>query len=220
MRNSNTHPIRADFLRSKESPRLERLGMTFAPGKKQADAFTGVWDRDLRTDLHRLSHEYGVDTLISLLEDQEIADLQMVNFVEECNRAKIDLVRFPIRDVSVPDSIEAFLQMIRIAVDVLKHGETVVAHCKGGLGRAGTTAACIAVAATDAEISAAEAIGLVRKARPGAIETKAQELFVAEFENEWRELIAERGRKIRSEADIRANHVDQFSQSENSSLDW
>jgi tetratricopeptide (TPR) repeat protein/protein-tyrosine phosphatase len=190
---SQTDPIRVDFISDTRFPVLNRLGLTFAPGKKRAAAFTVAWDRDLPTDLHRLFNEYEVGTLISLLEDQEIADLQMVNFADECDRAKIDLVRFPIRDVSIPGSMEAFLQMVTNAVDLLKHGETVVAHCKGGLGRAGTVAACIAVAATDAKISAAEAIELVREARPGAIETDAQVSFIAEFEKEWRELIASRG---------------------------
>src|SRR5690606_31631396 len=54
-------------------------------------------------------------------------------------------------------------------------------------------AACIAIAATDAEISASEAIELVRQARPGAIETQTRENFIAEFENEWREMMNNRG---------------------------
>ena len=36
--NSETHPIRADFVRSDKFPILNRLGMTFAPGKKQKGA--------------------------------------------------------------------------------------------------------------------------------------------------------------------------------------
>jgi ADP-ribosylglycohydrolase/tetratricopeptide (TPR) repeat protein/protein-tyrosine phosphatase len=193
IKSSQSHPIRVDFIKSEQFPILNRLGMTFAPGKKQSDGLTGAWDRDLRTDLERLFNEFGTGTLISLVEDDELEELKITNLEEECDRAMINLVRFPIRDVSVPDSMEDFVLMIAVAVDSLKQGETVVTHCKGGLGRAGTTAACIAVAATDAEISASDAIKLVRQARPGTVETEAQEQFVAEFEKEWRDIVANRG---------------------------
>ena len=190
---SETHPIRVDFIRNEEFPILNRLGMTFAPGKKQSDAFTGVWDRNLRTDTERLFNEFSTGTLISLLEDGELEELSITNLAEECDRAMINVVRFPIRDVSVPESMDDFVLMIASAVDSLKHGETVVTHCKGGLGRAGLTAACLALASTDVEISASRAIDLVRRARPGTVETDAQEHFVHEFENLWREIAASRG---------------------------
>lgn len=185
IRTSETHRIRVDFIRTGSFQVLNRLGMTFAPGKKQTDALTGAWDRDLRMDLERLTNAYRVRRLISLLEDEEFEALQIRDFAAECARAMIEVVRFPIRDVSVPDSMEDFVEMVAGAVDSLKDGETVVTHCKGGLGRAGLTAACIVVAATDAEISAGEAIELVREARSGAIETETQEQFVGEFESQW-----------------------------------
>lgn len=181
-KSSQSHPIRVDFIRHEEFPMLNRLGMTLAPGKKQPDALTGRWDRDLRTDLERLLNEFGTGTLVSLLEDEELEELQITNLAEECERIMMNLSRFPIRDVSVPERIGDFVHLVAGAVDSLKHGHTVMTHCKGGLGRAGLTAACIAVAATDAKISASEAIELVREAHPGAIETEAQEEFVARFE--------------------------------------
>ncbi len=190
---SETDPIRVDFIRSKEFPILNRLGMTFAPGKKQRDALTGVWDRELRTDIARLASEFGTGTLISLLEDHELETLRIPDLALECDLARINLVRFPVRDVSVPESMEDFVLMVAEAVDALKFGETVVTHCKGGLGRAGLTAACIAIGATDAEISAIEAIKLVRQTRKGTVETLAQEEFVLEFESLWREIVASRG---------------------------
>jgi protein-tyrosine phosphatase len=54
----------------------------------------------------------------------------------------------------------------------------VVVHCWGGLGRSGTiAAACLVARGAGAE----EAIAAVRAARPGAVQTAAQELFVADF---------------------------------------
>lgn len=189
-RTSETHPIRVDFIHSSEQPILNRIGMTFAPGKKQADAFSGTWDRDLRADLERLSSEFDVNTLVSLVENDELDHLQIRRIGEECDAARIKLVRFPIRDISVPQSMDDFVAMVADAVESLAHGETVVAHCKGGLGRAGLTAACVAVAATDAGVTANDAIALVRHARPGSIETEEQEEFVRKFANRWRDLKA------------------------------
>jgi hypothetical protein len=49
MRTSHAHPLRiADIL---ISPDRGKIGITFAPGKKQRAAMSGAWDRDLGTDL-------------------------------------------------------------------------------------------------------------------------------------------------------------------------
>ena len=60
----------------------------------------------------------------------------------------------------------------------LSIGEHIVVHCRGGLGRAGTVAACILV--SDG-MEATAAIKLVRTSRPGDIETRGQEAFVRGF---------------------------------------
>ena len=52
-------------------------------------------------------------------------------------------------------------------------------HCRFGLGRVGTMLACYLVKATCC--SATEAISIVRRKRPGSIETRGQEKLVQEF---------------------------------------
>ncbi len=181
IRTSETHPIRVDFLAVEGHPELARLGMTFAPGKKQKSAISGVWDRDLAADLRRLREEYSADILVSLVEDFELTELGIGDIAAECARAGIALLRFPIRDVSVPASPEAFAALVETIAAEIKRGRTVVVHCKGGLGRAGLTAACTAQAATDFRLSAADSITAVRQTRPGTIETREQEDFVRDF---------------------------------------
>lgn len=67
-RTSETHPIEINFVKHTWS-NGSQLGITFAPGKKQPNAMTGVWHRDLDTDLHRIRHHFKIGALVCLLED-------------------------------------------------------------------------------------------------------------------------------------------------------
>jgi ADP-ribosyl-[dinitrogen reductase] hydrolase len=67
----------------------------------------------------------------------------------------------------------------------MRQGKNVVVHCRGGLGRTGTVAACVLVAL--GRHTAEDAIETVRKARRGTIQTNEQEGFVRRFEETLRE---------------------------------
>jgi ADP-ribosyl-[dinitrogen reductase] hydrolase len=83
----------------------------------------------------------------------------------------------PIVDVSVPEA--SFETGWAVAGPELRSdlaaGRRVLLHCRGGLGRTGTIAARLLI---ELGVSADEAITLVRKARPGTIETAEQERYV------------------------------------------
>ena len=57
----------------------------------------------------------------------------------------------------------------------LRDGESIVLHCKGGLGRTGMVAARLLV---ELGCTPEEAIVAVRQARSGTIETREQEAYV------------------------------------------
>ena len=63
----------------------------------------------------------------------------------------------------------------RAILDGLARGERIVIHCAAGLGRSGMIAAKLLAAF---RMPPAEAIAIVRRVRPGAIETAAQEAHV------------------------------------------
>lgn len=173
-RTSVTHPIRIDAISAGKSH--GNIGITFCPGKVQADAVTGSWARDLRTDLEAIS-EWGASIVVSLIEDHEIEALQVQGIGEECRRLGLTWIHLPIPDVSIPsEAFESSWVTVGEGLrSVLRNGFSITVFCKGGLGRSGTIAARLL---TELGANPAEAIRIVRKARPGAIETDAQEQHV------------------------------------------
>ncbi|GJE75510.1 ADP-ribosylglycohydrolase family protein [Methylorubrum suomiense] len=173
-RTSVTHPLQIATIPLSDG--LGQIGVTFCPGKTQADSFTGSWSRNLPTDIRAIS-EWGATTLVALIEDHEIEALQVRGLEAECQLQGIDWLHLPIRDVAIPsDEFEAAWVTVGEGLrSRLRNGFNVLVHCKGGLGRAGTIAARLLVElGVDSEV----AIQRVREARPGAIETVEQERHV------------------------------------------
>lgn len=173
---STSSPIRVDFLVSEAIPGSGRLGLTFAPGKKDA----GKWARDLDADLAELKERFGATLLVSLMEEHEYARLGIADLVERAEASGIEVKWLPIRDVSVPAPARAaeFRTLVAEVVKAVERGEIVVVHCRGGLGRSGLLAACALV---HCGAPPGEAIAAVRAARPGAIETREQERWVEAY---------------------------------------
>jgi ADP-ribosyl-[dinitrogen reductase] hydrolase len=150
--------------------------VTFCPGKRQAHAASGAWSRDLAADLAAI-RDWGAAAVVTLLEPAELDALSVSSLGEEIRRQQMDWLHLPIADVSVP--CEHFEQQWEEAGAGLRArlrgGFDIVVHCKGGLGRAGTVAARLLV---ELGHDPDDAIRLVRTARPGAIETAAQERHV------------------------------------------
>ncbi|MCB9539796.1 MAG: dual specificity protein phosphatase family protein [Myxococcales bacterium] len=147
-----------------------RLGLTLCPGRRDRR-------RDLQADLDALQRA-GATVLVSLLTDDEVRWAGVEGLPEAARGRGVAWWSLPIADQGVPGhrALDALLDRLGAA---LAAGERVVVHCMGGLGRSGLVAACALV---DAGWSAADAIEAVRAARdPRAVETPAQEAFVAEF---------------------------------------
>jgi protein-tyrosine phosphatase len=175
-RTSASHPIRVDFVPDAEHGLPGRIGMTFAPGKQQRHALSGAWARDLARDLAELRDTHGADVLVSLVEAHELTKLGIERLADACVEAGIALDRFPIRDASVPTDGAGFDALVARTLAHARAGRTVVIHCMGGLGRTGLLAACCLRALG---VEARRALAVVRAARPGAVETEAQERFVS-----------------------------------------
>lgn len=175
MRTSATDPLRVGWL-SVPGGR-GRLGVTLAPGKKAPSAFGPAWHRDLATDLDALVAE-GTQVLVSLLEDDEAKFLGIPTLFDEAARRGLRVIRLPVPDGAVP-GLEVARRVVNQVVERLHAGDTVVVHCRGGLGRAPTLAGCVLVALGTPGIAALEE--LVRARGRGAPETVEQRAFVLSF---------------------------------------
>lgn len=153
------------------------IGVTFAPGKKQVSALSGPWHRDLSADLDIIA-AWGAAAVISLVEDHELDALQIREIGREVIRRHMEWHHLPIQDVSVPSQVfeASWSQHSECIRTLLANKANVLIHCKGGLGRAGMIAARLLVEMGNDPDAA---IAQVRAARPGAVETAAQEAWVA-----------------------------------------
>ncbi len=179
---SESDPILVDFLPQEELEVPGQLGLTLAPGKK-TDEKDVQWERDLEDDLKRLREEYGVGVLVSLMERDEYSDLQIPELFQKAEQQGMAVLYLPIPDYGVPNASEDddYRPFIEDIADRIEEGETVIVHCRGGLGRSGMVAASVLVALGH---SAEDALGTVRGAREGAVETPDQEDRVRWFEME------------------------------------
>jgi protein-tyrosine phosphatase len=170
-----SYQLRVDWVPRSALALPGRLGLTRAPGRwaEGRPADPTVW---LREDLDALSAVHGAKMLVTLLERVEIAELG--DLEDEARRAGLRWVHFPIPDMWVPADAAATRRLVLRVLRALERGEDVVVHCWGGLGRAGTIAACCLVAQG---CEPRRALSIVRSARPGAVQSIQQELFVREF---------------------------------------
>lgn len=143
-----------------------RIGLCACPGQFAS----------LSGDLLRL-RDWGARGLVTLIEDHELELLGVTSLPEEIEALGMRWWHLPIRDMDTPDAgFEIRWQRTGQELrSLLGDGFSVALHCHGGKGRTGTIAARLLV-----ELGSAPALAIkrVRAARPGSIETTAQEKFV------------------------------------------
>ena len=174
IRTSQTHPLRIDAVQIPGGQGL--VGITFCPGKQQQEAMTGIWERDLETDLKCII-DWGASALVTLIEQHELESLGVADMPARVKAMGLEWYFLPIKDYHIPSSsFEAKWSTAGPSLrERLLAGKKIVVHCKGGLGRAGTIAAQLLV---ELGMTPDSAIAAVREERKGAIETSEQEDYV------------------------------------------
>lgn len=174
VRTSATHPLRIDEIAVGAAGGL--IGITFCPGKSSESLRGWRWERDLATDLDEIAR-WGASAVVTLIEEHEFELLHVRNLGAEVSARGMEWHHLPIVDVAAPDARfdQGWITTGPKVRGILLAGGKVLIHCRGGLGRAGTIAACLLV---ELGVKPRDAIAHVRRARPGAIETADQERYV------------------------------------------
>jgi ADP-ribosyl-[dinitrogen reductase] hydrolase len=156
-----------------------KVGMTHCPGRNHIDTLGRRWNGDLAADLTSIE-AWGARALVSLIEAQEFACLGVPDLAIQIRRSHLDWYHLPIRDMCAPDDdfARAWAKYGTPILQYLQDEEKIVVHCAGGLGRTGTVVARLLI---DFGKSPVEAIETVRRARPGTIESTAQENHVLDY---------------------------------------
>lgn len=146
------------------------LALTMCPGRRDRG-------RELAPDLADL-RAAGFDTLVCLLPDDELDWLGVPDLPAQAASQGFTVRQEPVIDQRAPRWSESCALVEWIGAR-LTEGAKVVVHCRGGIGRAGTMAACVLV---DQGRSADAAVAAVRAARDArAIETAEQFQFVQRY---------------------------------------
>src|SRR5258708_10640129 len=87
----------------------------------------------------------GLALVVSLLESEEAAQLDLVQEAGVAKSKGVDFISFPIPDRGVPASMQAALSLLGKIAKVLGAGKNVAVHCRQGIGRSGSIAARVLV---------------------------------------------------------------------------
>jgi protein-tyrosine phosphatase len=104
----------------------------------------------------------GVAVLVSLLTDDEIIEVSLADEALHCANNRIEFLRFPIPDHSVPPLNEKTAGFIHELRERLAAGKSIAIHCRAGLGRSSMIAACVMVLAGIDPKSVFDLIGAAR----------------------------------------------------------
>ena len=97
--------------------------------------------RGLRDELLVMKRA-GIDTLVSLLEEQETHLFGLSEEGHLAGQVGMRFLSFPLPDAHLPPDRATFRAFAQGLANRLRAGEAVGVHCRGSIGRSAVTAAC------------------------------------------------------------------------------
>ena len=120
----------------------------------------------------------AIRTVVSLLDERDIAELGLEREDARCTALGLSFVHFPIPDYGLPQP-GPFASLVRSLARNLVAGQSIVIHCRAGIGRTGMLACCIL---KQLGATADEAIARVSEARDSSVpDTPEQRRFIVAF---------------------------------------
>src|ERR1700689_113018 len=101
-------------------------------------------DDGLKTELIQL-RQNGIETLVSLLQREEAEWLGLADEGRLASDAGMCFLNYAIPDTRVPKNVATFRSFVEGLADRLRAGEAIGVHCRGSIGRATVTAACMLI---------------------------------------------------------------------------
>lgn len=132
---------------------------------------------DISGDIESLKSR-NISHLLLLASQKECETITGLNLKEKYESEGVNVLELPIRDFGVPTPEELSFVLEEMQ-GLLSQDCSLAVHCMGGNGRTGLVLACLASKAF--ELPVKEAIAWVREFVPKAVESKAQEKFIADF---------------------------------------
>jgi protein-tyrosine phosphatase len=117
---------------------------------------------DWLEDEVRSLRECGVDVLVCLLTEEEVAEMGLTREAECCTTCGIQFVSFPIPDRCTPSSAQELFRVVRALAGLVAESKSVAIHCRQGVGRSALLAACVLAALGTRPDAAFERIALAR----------------------------------------------------------
>ncbi len=99
----------------------------------------GEWLEDEISSLKK----QNIGLLVSLLEKQEVDELDLKQEERICYQKGVEYFNFPISDRNIPSNAAKVDDLINRINDKIKTGKSVAIHCRMGIGRSSIIAGCV-----------------------------------------------------------------------------
>lgn len=134
---------------------------------------------DWLEDEVRSLQDSGAEIVVSLLENEEITELELEREQELCESWGLEFISFPIPDRDVPQSKSDTIKLVDTLSELTSKGRHIVIHCRQGIGRSSIIAAAIL---TSLGIPVEEAFDRIATARGRPVpDTREQRDWAVEF---------------------------------------
>ncbi len=104
----------------------------------------------------------GVDQVVSLLTPDEVRELQLEEEERWCHEEGVGFRSLPIPDRGVPSALDPLAELVGAVMQAVESGESVVVHCRQGIGRSALVVASVMAAFGEEPARAFEKIASAR----------------------------------------------------------